>query len=67
MKDILNKLRADFEYLTGEDYTGLVRAIGMLSLVPTGITAPLDPVNTTEPFAIETAFGGTSWPLCKYK
>lgn len=29
MKSILSKLKSDFEYLTGESYTGLVRAIGM--------------------------------------
>ena len=54
MKDILNKLRADFEYLTGEDYTGLVRAIGM------GFASRLSEFSSKLKFIEKQAFASTA-------
>jgi len=54
MKNILEKLRSDFEYLTGENYTGLVRAIGM------GFASRLSEFSSKLRFIEKQAFAATA-------
>lgn len=54
MNDILQKLRSDFEFLTGESYAGLVKSIGM------GFASRLSEFNSKLRFVEKQAFVSTA-------